>query len=198
MTVRTYTPQHPKGYVRPKDLPVLDLPQADRIRRTGRCGTCRGPLWIDPPEVHPGTLACLLCSVVVAEVLDKLPPERGPLPPEELHPKRGRPPKAKPSPKPQPQSRQQQPCTDCSVRMIRPQRGRTRCFECAMDHRRAQGLLGQILAALQNRPPMKTRDLAVLLRCRTDSLRQAVHTARGRGVPIVSVRGCYRLAEQAS
>lgn len=201
MTARTYTPQPPKGYVRPQPLPVLDLPQADRIRRTGRCGACGGPLWIDPPEVHPGTLGCLLCSVVVAEVLDELPPERGPLPPEELHPKRGRPPKSPPAkpvrPLNPPPSHPKAYCPDCAE-PLRRNGPVERCHPCAMDRRRARGLEGQLLAALRNEPPMKTRDLAVLLRCRTESLRQAIHTARGRGIPIVSVRGCYRLAEQAS
>lgn len=161
------------------------------------CGNCGARLLRSdvPTADYPSVdVTCLYCSRVACELIYGAT-ERPSLPPDEGPRKRGRPRKRKAEPEPVaqvPRRPSMARCPDCRDRFI--QHSRARCQQCWVALRRARGIETQLVAFLRNSEPLPTRNLAAMLGCSTDSLRQIARRARAHGIPVVSVAKRYRLA----
>lgn len=139
---------------------------ADAVRRM-QCPYCSGRLLLDETE-----------EVVVRT--------RVPLTPDEVAPKRGRPPKVPAAPAAE---ATRIPCPHCTKKLIRP--GRGGCRGC-MNHIRAQaGITARLVVLLGHGEPVTVAELGRLLDLTPSAIRSAVKRARGHGRRIVRPEGQY-------
>lgn len=186
------TTRNPKAYVGPRpdavsplDRPEIRWPSERHLvpERCWNCGTGRLNFDIDAPYGlrKAGEVTCRSCSRVQVR-LKADNTERAPLPPptpEELTPRRGRPPKPVPPPA--------FVCVACGA----PSRKR-HCLACTNAER---AKWPRLVALLADGLPMRAQDIKAALGISDESLRQFVHKARLAGHPIRSGLpfGTYRL-----